>query len=104
VVTASLVFIYEYITASATVNQCRGFHHISVVIEGTYNNEVISIHFILINNSKIGQTKFKNTCQSYVFAIIRTWDLWFSADLEEGRVTCVASVLTTTGLSVLWRR
>jgi hypothetical protein len=56
VVTASIVLIYECIVSSATVNQCMRFNHISLVMEGKCNIEVISIHFILSNYSKTRQT------------------------------------------------
>jgi hypothetical protein len=45
-VTVSIVFIYEYITGSATVNQRLGFYHISLLMASICNNEVIpSISF-----------------------------------------------------------
>jgi hypothetical protein len=72
-VMVSIVFIYECITSSATVNQCMRFNHISLVMEGTLNKEVISIHFILINYSITRQTKFmKGTCQSHMCAVVST--------------------------------
>jgi hypothetical protein len=53
-----------------------GFDHISLVMEGTHNNIVISIHFILIDHNKTGQMKFmKRTCQYNVFTIVSTWDI-----------------------------
>jgi hypothetical protein len=95
---ASIVFISKCIPGSATGNQCMGFNHILLVMESTRNNEVISLHFILINYSKTGQMRLmKRTCQSHVYAFLSTWNIWFSTNLEEGGTTCVASVLTTTG-------
>jgi hypothetical protein len=52
VVTVSIVFIYKCITGSITVNQCMGFNDISLVMEGIFNDIVISISFILINYRK----------------------------------------------------
>jgi hypothetical protein len=49
---ASIVLIYECLTSGVIVNQCLGFYHIPLVMEGTYNHEVVSIHFIPINYSK----------------------------------------------------
>jgi hypothetical protein len=70
---ASIVFIYKCIASSTTVNRCMRFNHIFLVMEGTYNNEGISIHFILINYSKTGQMKFmRRTRQSYVCTIVST--------------------------------
>jgi hypothetical protein len=70
---ASIVFVYECRTGHATVNQYMGFNHISLFMEGTHYNVVISIHFILINYSKTRQTKFlQSTCQSQVCAIAST--------------------------------
>jgi hypothetical protein len=76
VVMVSILFIYKCITSSTTVNQCMGFTHISQVIEGTYNNEVISIHSIVINYGKTRKTKFmKRTCQFPMCAVVSTWDM-----------------------------
>jgi hypothetical protein len=76
VVMVSIVFIYKCITGSATVNQYMVFNYIFLVMEGTHNNKVISIHFNLINYSKIGHTKFmKRTCESHVCATISIWDI-----------------------------
>jgi hypothetical protein len=95
---ASIVFTYKCITGSATVNQCMGFNHISLVMEGICNNEIFFIPFILINSSKTGQTKFmKRTCQSNVCAVVSILDMLCSVNLEEGGAICTASVLTTTG-------
>jgi hypothetical protein len=94
----SIIFIYECITDNTTVNHCIRFNHISLVMERTCNNEVISIHFVLINYSKSGQTKFmKRKCQSCVCAAVSTWDIEFSTNLEEGRAISAASALTTKG-------
>jgi hypothetical protein len=72
----NIVFIYKCIVGSATVNQCIRFNYIFLVMEGTHNNEVISIHFILINYSKTGETKFmKRTYQSHVCAVVSTWEI-----------------------------
>jgi hypothetical protein len=51
-VIVSIVLIYEGVTGNVIVNQCMKFNHILLVIESTYNNKVISIHFILINYRK----------------------------------------------------
>jgi hypothetical protein len=76
VVIASIVFIYKCIAGSTTVNQCMRFNYISLVMKGIPKNEVISIHFILINYSKTGQMIFmKRTCQSHVCATVSTWDI-----------------------------
>jgi hypothetical protein len=75
VVTASIVFIYECTTGSATVTWCMGCHHISLVMEGILHSEVIFNHFILINYSKTGGRKFRERiCHSQVCAIVCTWD------------------------------
>jgi hypothetical protein len=53
-----------------------GFNHISLVMEGTPNNEVIAIHVILIDYSKTGQMKFmKSTCQFNVCTVVSTWNI-----------------------------
>jgi hypothetical protein len=49
---ASGVVIHEYITSGNIGNRYMGFNCISFVMEGMYNNEMISFHFILINDSK----------------------------------------------------
>jgi hypothetical protein len=73
---ASIVFIYECLASSTTDNQCIKFNQIFLVIEGTRNNEMISIHFILINHSKTRQMKFvKRTGQSHVCTIVSTKDI-----------------------------
>jgi hypothetical protein len=92
----SIVLIYECITGSTTVNRCMEFNHIFLVMEGTYNNEVISIHFILINYSKTGQMKFmKRRWQSHMCTIVSISDIQLSTDLEKGGTTSALLLLTT---------
>jgi hypothetical protein len=48
----SVLLVYGGISSSTIVKHCVVFDHILLLMEGTCNGEVISIHFILINYRK----------------------------------------------------
>jgi hypothetical protein len=98
-----MVFINKCITGSAIVNQCMEFNHTPLVMVGTCNNEVISIHFILINHSKTKRKKFiERTCQFHVCAVIHGTSSFAPNCRKEGQHVQPRYGLPQ-GLSALWR-
>jgi hypothetical protein len=74
------------------------FNQVSLVMDGTYNDAVISSYLILMNNCKTWETKsVKDTCQSHVCATVSIGNLRFSAGLEDGGTMSINSIVTTMG-------